>query len=152
MTLQKSMSSDNEQATAIILALDAAAAQLAQVGGKGASLARLAAAGLPVPPGFHITTLAYRRFVEHNGLQEPIMDAVSALSSSSPGDHTAVLEAASRQIAQLFEQGVVPDDIAEAIRQAYAQLGGDELPVAVRSSATAEDLPDMSFAVSRRPI
>src|SRR5579863_8782303 len=56
------------------------------------------------------------------------------------------MEEASRQIGRLFAQSTVPDDIAEAIRQAYAQLGGGDLPVAVRSSATAEDLPEMSFA------
>jgi pyruvate,water dikinase len=53
-----------------ILPLSDASAGLSQVGGKGASLARLAAAGLPVPPGFHITTEAYRRFVTEHGLQE----------------------------------------------------------------------------------
>lgn len=56
--------------TAMILPLDAAHATLELVGGKGASLARMAGAGLPVPAGFHITTAAYRRFVEQNSLQE----------------------------------------------------------------------------------
>ena len=61
-----------------IVPLSDASAQLLQVGGKGASLARMAAAGLPVPPGFHITTAAYRRFVAENALQEQILAAVSA--------------------------------------------------------------------------
>ena len=91
--------------------------QLSQVGGKGASLARMAAAGLPVPPGFHITTAAYRRFVAENELQEA--DPGGSLSAAKL-DHPATLEEASRQIGRLFAQSAMPDDIAEAIRQAYA--------------------------------
>ena len=77
-----------------------------------------------------------------NGLQEQILAAVSAAT----GDDPAALEEASRQIGQLFAQGTMPDEIAAAIVRAYAELGGGDLPVAVRSSATAEDLPEMSFA------
>jgi phosphohistidine swiveling domain-containing protein len=132
----------NEQYPPFILALNDASATLEQVGGKGASLARMAAAGLPVPPGFHITTAAYRRFVTENRLQEQILAAVSAVTSDQP----ATLEEASRQIGRLFAQSAMPNNIAEAIRRAYTELGGDDLPVAVRSSATAEDLPEMSFA------
>ncbi len=132
----------NRQGIPFVLALDDASATLEMVGGKGASLARMAAAGLPVPPGFHITTAAYRRFVTENGLQEQILAAVSAVTPDQP----ATLEEASRQIARLFAQSAMPDEIAEAIRQAYAELGGGDLPVAVRSSATAEDLPELSFA------
>src|SRR5258708_18687043 len=144
MTLQKKGEYEvsNEQGSPLVLALDAAAATLDQVGGKGASLARLAAAGLPVPPGFNIATTAYRRFVTENGLQEQILAAVSAVTADQP----ATLEEASKQIAGLFEKSVMPDEIAGAIRQAYAELGGGDLPVAVRSSATAEDLPELSFA------
>jgi rifampicin phosphotransferase len=132
----------DEQSLPLVLALDDASATLEQVGGKGASLARMAAAGLPVPPGFHITTAAYRRFVMENGLQERILAAISGVTPEQP----ATLEAASKQIESFFAQGGMPDDIAEAILRAYAELGGDDLPVAVRSSATAEDLPEMSFA------
>ncbi|HYL42111.1 MAG TPA: PEP/pyruvate-binding domain-containing protein [Ktedonobacteraceae bacterium] len=131
-----------EQNIPLILALNDANATLEQVGGKGASLACMAAAGLPVPPGFHITTAAYRRFVMEHGLQEEILAAVSAVTA----DHPATIEEASRRIAELFARSVMPDEIARVIRQAYAELGGDDLPVAVRSSATAEDLPEMSFA------
>ena len=134
-----------EQDIPLVLALDDAAATLEEVGGKGASLARMAAAGLPVPPGFHITTAAYRRFVTENGLQEQILAAVSGISAVT-ADHPAALEEASRQIGRLFEKSVMPDAIARAIRRAYAELGEGDLPVAVRSSATAEDLPEMSFA------
>src|SRR5437016_2823877 len=135
----------NEQDIPLVLALDDASARLEQVGGKGASLARLAAAGLPVPPGFHVTTAAYRRFVTENGLQEQILAAVSSVSAVSAGD-PAQLEEASRQIGKLFAQSEMPGDLAGAIRQAYAELGGGDLAVAVRSSATAEDLPELSFA------
>src|SRR5689334_6051666 len=132
----------NEEAIPWVLALDDPAATLEQVGGKGASLARMAAAGLPVPPGFHITTVAYRRFVAENGLQEAILAAVEAVSPDQP----ATLDEASAQISRLFAQNPIPDDIAAAIRGAYANLGEGDPPVAVRSSATAEDLPEMSFA------
>jgi len=125
-----------------IVPLSDASAGLSKVGGKGTSLARLAAAGLPVPPGFQITTAAYRRFVAEHGLQEQILAAVSAAAPEQP----ATFEEASSRIGELFAQSAMPDDIAEEIRQAYARLGGGDVPVAVRSSATAEDLPGASFA------
>jgi len=132
----------NEQSIPLVLSLDDASATLEQVGGKGASLARMAAAGLPVPCGFHVTTAAYRRFVSEHGLQEQILAAASAVTAGAP----ATFEEASRQIGKLFTQSVMPETITGAIRQAYAELGGGDLPVAVRSSATAEDLPELSFA------
>lgn len=125
-----------------IMPLSDASTGLPQVGGKGASLARLAAAGLPVPDGFHVTTVAYRQFVTKHGLQEQILAAVSATAPDQPG----TLEEASNRIGQLFAQYAIPDEIAEEIRRAYAGLGEGDVPVAVRSSATAEDLPEMSFA------
>ncbi len=132
----------NEAGIPLVLPLYDASATLSQVGGKGASLACMAAVGLPVPPGFHVTTAAYRRFVTEHGLQEQILSAVSAVTA----EDSAALEEASRQIGQLFAHGMMPEAIAGAIRQAYAALGGGDLPVAVRSSATAEDLPELSFA------
>jgi rifampicin phosphotransferase len=132
----------NDQSVPLVLALDDPAATLEQVGGKGASLARLAAVGLPVPPGFHITTAAYRFFVTENGLQEQILATVSAATADQPTS----LEEASSKIGRMFAQGSMPAEIAEAIRRAYLALGGDDLSVAVRSSATAEDLPELSFA------
>ena len=115
---------------------------LGTVGGKGVSLARLAAAGLPVPDGFQITTAAYRQFVAEHELLEQILVAVSAITPDEP----ATLEEASGKIGKLFAQSAIPEDMADAIRRAYAELDGGNLPVAVRSSATAEDLPEMSFA------
>src|SRR5437667_1353736 len=142
MLRKKGLEMSNEQRVPLVLALDDPAAALEQVRGKGASLARLAAVDLPVPPGFHITTAAYRYFVTENGLQEQILATVSAVTADQP----TTLEEASRQIGRMFAQGSMPAEIAAAIRQAYAALGGDDLPVAVRSSATAEDLPELSFA------
>ncbi len=119
----------------IVLSLDDPAAELALAGGKGASLSKLARAGLPVPGGFHVTTVAYRDFVTRNDLREPIRAAVS--------DETP--QRAARLIAGLFAERDMPEATAEAIRKSYAVLG-EEAAVAVRSSATAEDLPQMSFA------
>ena len=129
------------QAGPFILNLDSPQAALERVGGKGASLARMVAAGLPVPRGFHITTDAYRRFVDENDLGGRILSA----SAEARADDPATLDRASTQIQSLFAQGTVPGGIAGAIRQWYGELGAD-MPVAVRSSATAEDLPGMSFA------
>ena len=128
-------------ASLFTLPLDSPDAVLERVGGKGASLARMAAAGLPVPPGFHVTTEAYRRFVEENHLRDGILAAVAQAQTGDP----ATLESASQQIQSLIAQGTMPGEIAGAIRQQYCELGAD-LPVAVRSSATAEDLPEASFA------
>ncbi len=133
---------NTEQDSPLVLALDDVSATLERVGGKGSSLARMAAAGLPVPPGFHITTTAYRLFVARHGLQEQILAAVSTASPDQP----VTCDAAAQTIATLFAQHPMPDEVASAIRQAYTRLGGGDLPVAVRSSATAEDLPDLSFA------
>lgn len=123
------------------LPFDSLDATLAVVGGKGANLSRMTRAGFPVPPGFFITTAAYRFFVQANGLQGQIV----ALAS----DKTKTVEAASTVIRQLFEQGHTPREVAAAIQEASAELMrtlGNGSPVAVRSSATAEDLPGASFA------
>ncbi len=126
----------------LILPLDSPTAMLEAVGGKGASLARLAAAGLPVPPGFHITTLGYRRFVSEN----QIADAIVSAAARATADDLASLDTASEQIQALMAKGTIPGDIAGLIRRWYDEMGAGNPPVAVRSSATAEDLPGMSFA------
>ena len=125
-----------------ILSLADSRATLETVGGKGASLARLMAAGLPVPGGFHITTAAYRQFVEQNELQPRILEILKSADLNQP----STLESASRQIQELFEHAQVPVEIGDAIEHAYVGLPEMETPVAVRSSATAEDLPELSFA------
>ncbi|MBN1136729.1 MAG: PEP/pyruvate-binding domain-containing protein, partial [Anaerolineae bacterium] len=125
-----------------VLPLADPGATLATVGGKGASLACLVTAGLPVPDGFHVTTAAYRRFVAENGLQPGILAVLEQADASQP----ATLEAASTAIRALFDAAQMPPDVAGAIALAYAGLAGRNPIVAVRSSATAEDLPEASFA------
>ena len=125
-----------------ILSLSDPQADLATAGGKGASLAKLIQAGLPVPGGFHITTAAYREFIADNGLQPHILAALSQVDPQQP----ATLETASDAIYQLFAAAEIPAPLASTIQQAYAALPGKDPAVAVRSSATAEDLPEASFA------
>ncbi len=121
---------------------------LSRAGGKGANLGELLAAGLPVPPGFCVLTGAYLAFVADNGLEGEIQRQCAAADAADP----AALEAASSAIRTTFEAGKLAGDLAEEIRAAYCNLSSAAadnaapLPVAVRSSATAEDLPDLSFA------
>ena len=109
-------------------------------GGKGANLGELISVGLPVPPGFCVTTAAYRRVVAETGLDEAIDEALRDVRD----EDLASADAASAGIGALFEDLPLPDDLAEAILAAYRSLGAP--PVAVRSSATTEDLPGASFA------
>lgn len=109
-------------------------------GGKGANLGELITAGLDVPPGFCVTTAAYRRAVVEAGLVGAIDEALRDVRTDDP----ASAEIASARITALFEGLTLPDDLAGAILAAYRALGAP--PVAVRSSATAEDLPGASFA------
>lgn len=125
-------------------------ATLETVGGKGLSLAKMIQAGFPVPDGFHVTTDVYRTFVDVNDLQPKIL---AALKNADPTLPTS-LETASATIGGFFADAAIPSDIATAIRAAYLELETSHLkpdtshlkPVAVRSSATAEDLPEASFA------
>jgi phosphoenolpyruvate synthase/pyruvate phosphate dikinase len=126
--------------TSLVLALSDPNATLEIVGGKGMSLARMLSAGLPVPGGFHVTTEAYRRFVAQNGIEARILQELDGIE---PADPTA-LEAASCHIGDCFAAGETPHEVAAAVSSAYAAL--KDAAVAVRSSATAEDLPEASFA------
>ena len=122
---------------------------VALVGGKNASLGEmvgsLGAEGVRVPPGFATSADAYWQFVEANGLMGVIEAAMRDLDT---GKHT--LQEAGRAVRQAFVRGDWPEACARAIRAAYRVLskrcGAAETDVAVRSSATAEDLPDASFA------
>jgi pyruvate,water dikinase len=89
-----------------------------------------------------VTTVAYQHFVAENALQNSIMNALAEVDETRPG----TLEAASAEIQALFAAAEIPPAIAGSIVQAYAALPGSDPPVAVRSSATAEDLPEASFA------
>ena len=120
------------------------------VGGKNASIGEmihgLATAGVRVPGGFATTSEAFNRFLQHNGIEEQIHTRLEALDV----EDLSALTLAGREIRALVEQGSFPEDIEQDIRTAYAQLteqsGGIPPAVAVRSSATAEDLPEASFA------
>jgi pyruvate,water dikinase len=115
----------------------------AVVGGKGLGLVRLAAAGVRVPPGFVVTTSAYRDFVAANGLSEQIEDLVRGVDH----DDADALTAATDTIRERIRAGVLPDGLDELIAKAYSALGaGEDLYVAVRSSGTAEDMGEASFA------
>jgi pyruvate,water dikinase len=123
-----------------LLSFDSSLASLSVVGGKGANLARLATAKFPVPDGFLLTTHAYRAFGEKAELADWLLDQIRSTQTDDPD----ALEATSAQIRARFRQTELPMEMADQIRRRYAEMG--QPPVAVRSSATAEDLPDMSFA------
>ena len=130
-----------------ILPLASPLATLETTGGKGANLARLARAGFPVPDGFLISTAAYRQFVQENSLASAIDPAIDSLDTADP----VALETASTRIRAAFSAGTLSPALAQEIQTAYKSLNQeskieDRMPVAVRSSATAEDLPDLSFA------
>lgn len=111
------------------------------IGGKGRSLAQLARAGFDVPGGFHVATAGYRRFVADHGLAERI----GALARPALKSGVASFEQAAADTQALFADHAMPPEVENAVRTAYAALPGTPA-VAVRSSATAEDLPDLSFA------
>src|SRR5829696_3875632 len=125
-----------------VLSLGNQRATLESVGGKGASLARLLRAGMPVPGGFHVTTAAYERFVADNDLESGIRAALEKVDASK----SEALTKASEKIGDLFLRADMPEEVCGAISEAYAGLDQDEPAVAVRSSATMEDLPGASFA------
>ncbi len=119
-----------------------------RVGGKNASLgemiANLANAGVSVPGGFATTAQAYRDFLEQSGLNERIHAALDALDV----DDVVALAKTGAQIRQWVMDAPFPERLDAEIRRAFAEIsaGNPNLAVAVRSSATAEDLPDASFA------
>lgn len=112
-----------------------------RVGGKCASLGEMTQAGVAVPPGFAVTTDAFSAMLEHHGL---VKEIDRALDGVDPTDIDAV-DRAAQAIRIRIRSHHLPADVEAAIRAAYAAMG-DDIPVAVRSSATAEDLPDASFA------
>ncbi|MGF9648673.1 PEP/pyruvate-binding domain-containing protein [Pseudarthrobacter oxydans] len=115
---------------------------VAVAGGKAVGLGGLIHAGLPVPPGFVLTTDAYAHFVDANHLAADIQDIATLPRHSEPQAY----EDASQRITALFRTGTMPAEIAAELGAAYGHLGSRETAVAVRSSATAEDLASASFA------
>ena len=121
---------------------------VALVGGKSSSLGEMTSStNVPVPYGFATTAHGYRHFMEQTGLEAKIRAELARLDDV---ENSALLREICANIRQLICDAVMPSDLADSIRTAYAELGkkvGESNPfVAVRSSATAEDLPDASFA------
>lgn len=115
--------------------------QLQTSGGKGSSLSRLARAGFPVPPGFIVTSDAYWQFVAANDLQQQIVSAIASIDFTDPDS----VDEITAKIRSTIAAAPVPEALAGAILGAYRTLGADTY-VAVRSSGTAEDLAEASFA------
>jgi pyruvate, water dikinase len=127
----------------IIPFMEAAQADYPRMGGKCASLARMITAGVSVPEGFAVTTDAYALHLQTPGLSE----TVRSISSSIDVENVAEADRKSAEIRAAITAHAMPAIVEEAVRAAYRLMSpNDDLPVAVRSSATAEDLPDASFA------
>ncbi len=118
------------------------------VGGKNANLGEMTKAGIPVPPGFAVTAITYKKFIEETGIAEKIYKIIeeTVTDPSNPQQY----EEASKKIRKLIEDTPTPryieDEIVKAYRELSRRAGGKDVYVAVRSSATAEDLPGASFA------
>ncbi|MBR1888723.1 MAG: phosphoenolpyruvate synthase, partial [Candidatus Methanomethylophilus sp.] len=113
------------------------------VGGKGANLGELTSSGFPVPNAFVLTTVSYDYFIASSGIMDKILALLKGIDRSSDDS----LDAAAKEIRALFDKCPIPKDLQKEIKDSYKLLlGGKKGFVAVRSSATAEDLPDASFA------
>ena len=117
-----------------------------EVGGKGASLGEMTGAGLPVPPGFTLTCTAFRTSKEQSELDEDIARLLFELDT----ENTDMVIQRCREIREAFSKMAMVPQVEVDLRNAYRELcqvsGTQDIPVAVRSSATSEDSPDASFA------
>ena len=115
-------------------------------GGKGANLGELTQAGIPVPPGFVVTAQAYEYFMDEAGINDKVMSILEKIDIND----TKELQAAAEEIKKIINEAPIPEDLVIFIREYYNELcqrvGEDDTDVAIRSSATAEDLPEASFA------
>jgi len=130
--------------TAVVWLEEVGKNDVSVVGGKGASLGEMINVGAPVPGGFAVTAQAYRDFINRSGIAQKIFDALK-VDVNDP----AALNGAAEKAKKLVLDAKVPEDIEKDIRDRYREMckrEGKEVLVAVRSSATAEDLPDASFA------
>jgi pyruvate,water dikinase len=118
------------------------------VGGKNASLGEMIHAGMPVPPGFAVTAYSYEKYIQEKNIAEQIYKIINE-TVTNPNDPKQY-DVASKKIRELIEKTPMPKDIETAVRSAYKEMNQrlelKDVFVAVRSSATAEDLPDASFA------
>ncbi len=119
---------------------------VAIAGGKGANLGELTQAGISVPPGFVVTAATYDKFIRKTGIFDEIMDILNATDVNK----TKELQETSAKIKKIILDSYMPDDIRTTIIEAYnalcGRIGKENAFVAIRSSATAEDLPEASFA------
>lgn len=115
---------------------------IAAVGGKGASLGEMSSIGLPVPGGFVVTSRAFRQFLVETGLEETLFEALEKLDV----EDNRALEQVAKKAKSSVMKAKMPAEIRDSIKEAYGRLDSGDEVVAVRSSATAEDLPDASFA------
>jgi len=117
------------------------------VGGKGANLGEMTNFDLPIPPGFVVTAQTYKKFIEETGIKDKILSIVKNINL----EDTSQLQARANDVQELIKKTEIPKDIVKEIQDAYSKISTkkgkkkDEL-VACRSSATAEDLPEASFA------
>lgn len=116
-------------------------------GGKGANLGELTQAGIPVPPGFVVTAETYDKFMQDTRIFNSVMDILEEVDINN----TKQLQEAAEEIKKIIIETPIPEDISTMIIEAYNQLSmrvgeDDGADVAIRSSATAEDLPEASFA------
>nr|WP_295000409.1 phosphoenolpyruvate synthase [uncultured Methanobrevibacter sp.] len=115
-------------------------------GGKGANLGELTQAGIPVPPGFVVTAQAYEYFMDEAGINDKVMGILDEIDIND----TKALQAAAEEIKKIIIESPIPDDLIMFIKEYYNELcqrvKEDDTDVAIRSSATAEDLPEASFA------
>jgi pyruvate,water dikinase len=111
------------------------------VGGKGANLGEMLGRGFPVPPGFVITAAAYRRVIDESGIRQRLADITATAATADPGELTDL----ARTARDLLREVDVPDDLVAEVSRMYAQHC-EGARVAVRSSATAEDTAETSFA------
>jgi len=118
------------------------------VGGKNANLGEMMQAEMPVPDGFAITAEAYEQFITNTGIANKVYRIIKETVTQK--DDPRQFEEASRKIRSIIESSTMPEKIASAVKEAYRRLSTEnptkDFSVAVRSSATAEDLPDASFA------
>ncbi len=135
------MEASTEKAPNILRLEEISKDDIPLVGGKGASLGEMAAVGLPVPNAFVVTAQAFRKFLVQEGIENELFGLLEELDI----EDTGVLEKASRDAKDLILKTPMPDYLKKEIRKGYKAMGNN-LVVAVRSSATAEDLPGASFA------
>lgn len=130
----------DKQKARILWFADVGAGDVGLVGGKGANLGEMTQRGAPVPPGYVVTVASYRYFLEEAGLSEKIKSTLDGLNVND----SKALQQTAQAVQKIIVDAEMPTDLAVEIIASYESMDGGL--VAVRSSATAEDLPDASFA------